>query len=726
VDSRTFGHRWKFMLRQSGALLCGVSMLGIAPAFAQATATGQAATTEQDGDPASIVVTARKRAERVLDIPDSISVFTGDAIRQTRIDTVKDIAVRTPNFSIVEAQQPGVALLTIRGIGQARGGEPPIAVVVDGVQISNAYQITQDLFDIERIEVLKGPQGATYGRNAIGGAINIVTRQPGNELEGFVQGSYGTGDDRRLSAAISGPIVADKLLFRLSGSWRNFDGDIDSDVAPRKREANWQKDLNLRGAVIAKPTETLTVDLRYSRLRTNSGAAFYAPVPAGQSIDTPRPFIGDYPSYARRVLNDASAKIDWDLGSATLTSISAYSKVNSLIVEDLDLTPADGIVANQALRTKNFSQELRLASTGAGPLKWLGGLYFLDVRQKLDTELYLGVDYLPLFGLPSSLAPLLFSQSRTTDHNKAYAAFGQASYRFDGGIEITGALRYDIDDRHQLDRVAAGAPTYDRTFKSLQPKGSISYFFDRDSMVYATIAKGFRSGGFNPLDRITRVYKKEENVNYELGFKTTALDRTVTITGAAFYTDITDRQVYVLDAINAAQTLTNPIPKSHLWGLEAQIVARPAPGFDLDASVGYLTSKITKYDTSVFAGLPSAGDFQGNKLPMMAPFSYSASAQYRIELGDDFALVPRIEVNGSHGAYYWEIDNSDRRKSIDLVNARLTLRHGDLSVTGFVENLFREKYVVEFVPVEFSGASPGDISAAAPGRRFGIQARLNF
>jgi len=135
----------------------------------------------------TIYVTARKRTERLQDIPDSITALTADVIQSADIQNVKDVAVRVPNVSIVEAQQPGVALINIRGVGQARNGEPPVAVVVDGVQISNAYEITQDLFDVERIEVLKGPQGAVYGRNAIGGAINIITKQPTNEMEGFVQ-----------------------------------------------------------------------------------------------------------------------------------------------------------------------------------------------------------------------------------------------------------------------------------------------------------------------------------------------------------------------------------------------------------------------------------------------------------------------------------------------------------------------------------------------------------
>lgn len=715
TNGRVFGYR-------AACLLATAATFGGAPAWAQSA--GEDAVNAGEVD--QIVVTARKREERVQDVPDSISVFTAAALEATRVDNVKDVAVRVPNVSIVEAQQPGVALITIRGVGQARNGEPPIAVVVDGVQLSNAYQITQDLFDIERIEVLKGPQGAVYGRNAIGGAINITTRQATNDFEGFVQGSYGTGQDWRLSGAISGPIVPDKLLFRLAGSLRDFNGDIESVNAPRSKEANWAEDTNIRGSLLFTPSDVVSVDLRYARLETDAGAAWYAAVPPGGDIDEPRPYIGDYPSYAERILNDASAKVDVDLGAAMLTSVTAYSKVSSFIDEELDLSPLDGIIAQQTLKTRNFSQELRLASTGNTAFKWLAGVYYLKTKQKLDTEIFLGADFLPLFGLPPELAPFLLSQSRSTDRNKAYAAFGQVSYRFDAGLELTGALRYDIDDRNQTDRAAPGLPEYDRKFKSFQPKVSATYFFADDRMVYATIAKGFRSGGFNPLDIITRSYDKEENWNYEVGLKTSAFDRKLTLTSAAFYTRITDRQVYTLDIVNSAQTLTNPIPKSEVYGFEAEVIARPAPGFDLAASIGYTDSKIISYDTSVFAGLPSAGDYTGNKLPQMAKFSYAASAQYEFDLSDDMSITPRVELNGSSGAYYWEIDNTDKRGGVSLVNARLTLRKGGLSLAGYVENLFDEDYIVEFVPVEWSGAGAGDLSGAAPGRRWGVQAKMRF
>lgn len=538
---------------------------------------------------------------------------------------------------------------------------------------------------------------------------------------------YGTGEDWRVGVTASGPIVEDRLLARFAGTWRDFDGDIPSLNTPGRDEANAQRDRNFRASLLFLPTDAVTVDLRYSHLDTESGAAWYAPVPDGGSIDEPRPYIGEHPSHAERVLDDASVKVDVDIGSVTLTSITAWSRVDSRIDQELDVLPIQGILATQSLRTDNVSEELRLTSNGSGPLRWMAGLYYLDTHQKLDTQVYLGRDLFPAFGLPPDTpAPLPLSATRSTDDNAAYAAFGQISWRFDSGLELTGGLRYDVDERRQLDRETPGNPRFRETFRSLQPKVSASWHFAGDAMVYATVAKGFRSGGFNPQDRITRVYDKEENWNYEIGAKRSAAGGRVSLSAAAFYTDITDRQVYTLDVINSAQTLSNPIPKSAVYGLEAELLARPLPDLDLAASIGLTDSEIKEYDPSVFAGLPVAGDFRGNKLPQIAEVSYAFSAQYTFRLGGDTRLIPRIELNGSAGDYYWEIDNRDRRGPVHLVNARLTLRRGAFSVTGFVENAFDEDYVIEFIPVEWSGAFAGDISAAAPGRRWGVQARLHF
>lgn len=708
------------MMNKSKALLyvaahgwVGLSGVGVA---ADNATEAPVATVEE------IVVTARKREERLIEVPDSVTALSAGTIESAGVDNIKDVAHMVPNLSIVEAQQPGVSFITIRGVGQVRNGEAPVAVIIDGVQLFSPNQITQDLFDIERIEVLRGPQGAVYGRNAIGGAINIVTRQPSNEMEGRVQVGYGSGKAYTGEAVFSGPIVTDRLLFRIAGAYKDFDGDIDS--ALYGTPVNGEETKNVRLGLLARLSDSTTLDLRASRLDTESGAAWYTFVPPGTSINEPLPVTEDHIGHAERELNDFSAKLDIELPFATLTSISAYSKVRSSVDEDFDFLPLDLLTAQQTLDTHAWSQELRLASSDDSPLKWLVGAYYLDQRHRLDSELYMrpGASFVLVpFPIPS---PMLFSATRATNDNQAYALFGQVSQRFAGNWEWSLGLRQDWDEREQLDRITNGVVS--KTFESLQPKLQLSYFPSRDATVYVSAGKGFRSGGFNPNDRITRIFDAEENWSYEIGAKANLLDGRLGISGAAFLTRTDDRQVYSFDLISAAQIIANPIPKAEIRGIEVETLWRPLNGLELSASLGLLDTEIKEYDPSVYASLPAAGDYTGNKLPMTAHVSYSLAAQYSFTVATDWQVTLRSDFSSAGGDYYWEVDNQDERKTLNLLNLRASLSHGGFTITGFVENASDESYVLEYISQRFSGAPLGNYSMPAPGRRWGVKLAYRF
>lgn len=704
-----------------GRLTMGSAAFSIATmAMAQAPEKAAIDAYEQ---PDQIVVTARKREERLQDVPEAITAFTASAIQAANINNIRDVALNVPNFSIASAEQPGIVLINIRGVGQVRNGEPPVAVVIDGVQLNNVNQFTQDLFDIERIEVLKGPQGAVYGRNAIAGAINIVTRQPTNQFEGMVEGTIGTGTDLRARAAVSGPIVEDKLLFRLSGAVRDFDGDIRN--VTLGRDVNDDESYSFRGSLIVHPSEALTIDIRGSRTENHSGAAWYSFVPPGARRTDLLPVTADIPGKVDRYLHDASVKIDYEMPGVTLTSISAYTRTKFLLNEDFDFLPFDYLSGVQRFKSDAWSQELRLAS-GPGPFNWMTGAYLIKTDQKLDSELYVrpGAGGI-LFPFPIP-APTLFSATRATDDNLAYAFFGQANYSATDQLDLSLGLRYDVDRRKQTDRALPGLPRYRKTFHSFQPKLSATYKLTSDANLYASAGKGFRSGGFNPNARIARVYNAEENWSYEAGFKSSWADRMVTLNGAVFYTRVKDRQIYLFDQLTGAQIITNPIPRSRILGAELEMTARPLAGLDLSLSGGFLDTKITRYDATVFAGLPAAGDFTGNDLPQVPRWSYSAAIQYRIPMGDDTDLTPRVESNGKGGHYYWEVDNRDRRAFVNLVNARLSLRTGQVTLTAYVENLFDKEYLIDVVAQNFSGAPLGDYNQRSWGRRYGLTGRFNF
>ncbi|QEH81046.1 TonB-dependent receptor [Sphingomonas sp. C8-2] len=696
-------------------LLIGVAAAGFAGTMATAPAAAQVVASDQD----ELIVTARKQSENIRDVPDTIQAFSSATLERAGVESVNDLTQMVSGFRIVEAQQPGVVLINIRGIGQVRNGESPVAVVVDGVQQNSPNQITQDLFDIERIEILKGPQGALYGRNAIGGAINIVTREPGDSFGGSAELGYAEGDEFRAKASITAPL-GEKAGFRLAGSYLNRDGQITNSTLGKK--VDFDESWAVRGSLLLKPTETLKIDLRGSYYDQDAGASWYVGGPA----NSPRvPVVGNILGKAGRKLGDVSAKIDLDMGSVALTSVTAWSSVKSDLFEELDWEPQDLAAATQTLDVKAWSEELRLSSNTPGSaLRWMAGLYYLHTDRTLDTAIFLGPD---LTGLPSRV---LGSRLVAKDDNDAYAAFGQINYDIVERLELTAALRYDIDRRRQDDvspPVPAVVPRYKGTYKSLQPKLSLAYSFPGGSLAYATVAKGFRSGGFNSNAVVTREFKKEELWNYELGFKTALADRKLYLNGAVFYTDITDRQVFGLDLSSGpAQFIANPIPKSSVWGAELEVTARPVKGLELSMGASLMDTKINTYDVTVFSGTAARGDFKGNKLNQVPRYTLNAAAQYTADLGGS-SLISRVDVSGWGGDYYWEIDNAQKQKPVWLVNARLTWAVGKIELTGFVKNLFDRRYDVEFVPVNFAGTITGkDLGSASPPRQIGGSVKVRF
>ena len=666
-----------------------------------------------------VVVTSRRREESIESVPDTIQAITAESIEQAGIRSINDVTRQIASFTLVEAQQPGVVLINIRGVGQVRNGEAPVAVVIDGVQQNSPNQITQQLYDVERIEVLKGPQGALYGRNAIGGAINVVTRAPTDELSGHIELTAAEGNEHAAQASVSGPIIEDKLLFRVSGRYEDRDGQITNTTLDRKVDFN--EAWNTRANLLFKASERLTLDLRGWLQRQDAGASYYVP---GAVNANPTAVIGNLLGQGGRDLDDYSLKVEYATDSIVFTSVSAYSKVESALFEELDWLPLDLLSATQVLDTRAWSQEFRLASASSSGRKWTTGLYYLQTDRDLDTEIFLRSD---LTGIP---VPVPLPPTRSTDDNTAWAAFGQIDQPIAERWTLTGAVRYDVDDRDQVDRAPptpAASDRFRKKFTSFQPKASLAYTAAGGTLGYLTVAKGFRSGGFNANAVVTRQFDKEELWNYELGFKTALADRRALLSGAVFYTDITDRQVYGLDlSVGPNQFIANPIPKSHVVGAEIELATRPTPQLDLSLALGVLDTRIDEYDASVFANTLASGDFKGNSLNQTPSYTVNAAAQYVWSLAGGASVRVRTDVSGSGGDYYWEIDNQDKRDAVWLVDLRLAFARGPLTLTAYARNLFDERYEMEFVPVEFSAAVSGDIGAPSLPRQLGVQARWDF
>lgn len=686
------------------------SMSYMAAASLSALAAASPAIAQEQGDQIdeTVVVTARARAENVQKVPDSISVLGADTIEAAGIRSVDDATIFIPNFSLVDAQDAGTVALTIRGIGQVRNGEAPVAIVVDGVQLNSPDMIKQSLFDVERIEVLKGPQGALYGRNAIGGAINITTKVPDNELGGRVSAEYANGDDISIGGAISGAIVPDILRFRIAADYRDFGGVLSNVTLDRK--VDFIEDFNLRARLIFTPADNLTIDLRGTHARLDGGASWYIPLPDNDPNNTNVPIVADVLGHSSRDFDDAALKVEYDFGALTFSSISAYANTDLDLDEDLDWTSAAILGVYQRRQLETLTQEFRLTSPSSQRLRWTAGAFYLDGTRKIDSIFLLSPDA-TASGLPlSDYFPIPIA--RTTEDMKTHAIYAQINYDLTDAIELTAALRYDHDKRTQADRLGA---TDDRSasFDSWQPKLSLNYKLNSDSIVYATLAKGFRSGGFNaPNGAFPLVYKPEITKGVEIGTKNTWLDGRLTFNAAAFYNRFENQQVFILKLAN--QGLVN-VAKTDIWGLEIDSRFKASEHIEIGASLGLLDTKVKDFDgTSLY---------RGNKVPLTYSWSYTAWGQITQPIGDA-ELILRADYTGK-GGNYWHIDNLDKQDDVHLVNARLTLDFGSYSLALFAKNLFNVDYTEEFFSKDFSGGGT-DIRYPGSPRRYGIAATLKF
>jgi iron complex outermembrane receptor protein len=417
-----------------------------------------------------IVVTARRRDEALSDIPASINAFSAEEIRFAGIETPHDFIALTPNVTLVQTQNAGNSFINIRGISQARNSEMSAAVLVDGVLMTNPAQFNQQLFDIEQIEVLRGPQGALYGRNAIGGAITIRTKDPTDEFEGVIELGGESGPGYKVRGSVSGPIT-DTLKFRLSGSYFDTDGNIDNEFLDE--EADPYEDRSARLKLLWDPTDSFSADLRFygSELETQ---ALYFNI-AAEADDTSLDVRVNNPGVNERDMYGFSLKLDLDTDVGTFTSITAYDDLEELLTGDqFNFVPrpesfinndpfgaflrfltgdaATDLSQNQYLEVDAWSQELRFTSPADRALRWIVGGYFIATDRFISTgnQIDRGNGVFPvykkprpsIFVDPTDPSPQLGLLVDEQD-NFAWALFGEVALDLTSQLELAVSLRYD-------------------------------------------------------------------------------------------------------------------------------------------------------------------------------------------------------------------------------------------------------------------------------------------
>jgi iron complex outermembrane receptor protein len=665
-----------------------------------------------------VTVTAQRRAERLQDVPIAVTAFTAAELEARGIGSTRDILPMTPNVTYDESFTVGNSFVSVRGVAQINNADSPVAIVVDGVPQNSQKQLRMELFDVERIEVLKGPQGALYGRNAIGGAINIVTREPSNEFDGWAQVGAGSGNLRSASGAISGPVVEDKLLFRLSSAYKDSDGNIENTFLRKKVDFYESKDIRARFMILA--TDALTIDLRGSFSDIDGGAVMDSSMDPALTGNANRKVLprSDILGTSAREISDATVKLDWHTDIGTLTAITGYTDLAENYYGDLDFcNPLDcpaGIFGlgpqadqRQRLDVTLLSQEVRLASPDDQRLRWIVGGFYLATERNLDTLAHLLVPGMP--GIP------LIANAEEND-NEAYSVFAQVDYDITDRTTLGFSLRYDRDEREQTNAGDPVRPTRSKSFSDVQPRVVIDHKLNGDQLIYATYATGFRSGGFNGVGG--RPFDAETLRNYEIGYKSTWWDHRLRLNAAVFQSRSEDYQFFYIDFDQGGAQVIDNLDKVEFTGAELEWQLQATRYWTLLGAVGLLDSDIKSFDPTLT--VPAE---RGNRTPKTQKSTFSLGSQLQVPLG---SLTGTLRIDyGRWGKKYWHPDNIDVRDPVNMLDLRVSIGNERWTATAWGRNVLDEFYWQDFNAVEF-GAPGVDLGSASPPDTYGIELKYQF
>jgi iron complex outermembrane recepter protein len=756
--------------RWIAALVTGLAVIIAVPTRAQT------APPVPSGDLGEIVVTARKRDETFQSVPITVNVFTAQEIQSAGIESPRDFVAMVPNMTLVETQNVGNSFVTIRGISQARNSEPSVAVLVDGVLETNPYEFTQDLYDIKQIEVLKGPQGALYGRDAIGGAIIITTADPSDHFEGSTRVGVGNGVSEKAQLALSGPLdSAGTLRYRASFNYYNTDGYLQNVYLDRKADPD--RDYSGRLRLVWKPADDFSADLRFMYDRTET-TAYYFVIPRsneanpftdfstpGDANDTTSPIQNNNLGTDNRDILDTALKLDYNPGYGTFTSITDYNHTKEIDTGDAyDFRPVDTSIAfncpscigaaptaaqggpfdesqSQFIDVKTYSQELRFTSPTVSGFSWIAGAYYVHTDRFISTgnlvDRGLGVPAVYQTPLVDPTNPYATNTNVTfladSQSNNAWAVFADATYEFTPQWEIDAAIRYD-DDRRQntTDTPTQFLPTTtahtgevrDATFSAAQPKATLRYKPDDDWTFYGGWSRGFRSGGFNQTG--VGAVAREPSVDVK-GVNDTFNAEIADTTEIGFKSLFLDRRLsvdgdvfytkstngYFFVYIAADSTQNLGNLNADYKGVELSVTARPTDRIDLYAGFGYTDSRITAMaDPTVI----------GNQAPLVSKDTINAGVQYKQPLADDLTGSVRLDYQ-QIGRTWWEPYNITSRDPVNLVDLRMGLQGTQWTLTAWSKNLTNKIYNAEFSPGNVGGA--GFLWRALP-RRYGVDLDYRF
>jgi iron complex outermembrane receptor protein len=678
-----------------------------------------------------IVVTAQKRETRLQDTPLAISAISGEALQKAQISTIQDLAASLPGLDF--ARGPNASILAVRGVGSIDlnvGTESRVATHTDGVYVSRPEQGLNQLFDIERIEYLRGPQGTLYGRNATAGAINIITKDPSSDYEGYLKGAFGSYSTANLGAAVNVPLSS-QWSARMAVDYNRHDGyakDITSG-----RGLNDLESLAVRGKLKydADPV-TLVLAGTYGK-RDDHGGAFSYIEPGSPGVTPIGLVLGGRVAKFTDVATDEygfpstnneyytfSATGEWRVGENDITAIVGYGHADYYFSGETDMTSAPLTRLASLSNSDQYSTELRFHRGNEVYDFIAGGYYF---HEKVHAFIYAPFN-LQLLGAPPPSVFVHGVVSGGDQNATAYAAFTQLRYNITPALYLEGGARYSYERKRAVDgidfnlaqvynlgdplakRLSTPAVEVRESWDSFDPRVTLGYKPSDNVLAYATFSRGFKSGGFN-LGSGGKTFDPERITSYEAGLKLSNPEQRLIANLAAFYYKYDNMQVNRVAADGVTVELINASAAT-IKGLEAEVRWIPEDGWNLGASADFLDSEYDNFQTAdpARAGL-GLQQLAGNRLPQAPKYRFRFDATYTWQVqGGDLSL--RGEGALSSKVYFSPYNTPElSTPSSAEFNAFLTYDTDKYTIQAYGRNLTNYRRLV------FAGTSSGLFSGFA-------------
>jgi iron complex outermembrane receptor protein len=673
----------------------------------------------------TVTVTAQKEPADQQTLPVSVSTLPGEWLEGSRISWISDAVIFSPNTVVTEFTARKLSNPRIRGVG-ASPANPAVTTYIDGVPVLNSNASSIEFAGVEQVEFVRGPQSTLFGRNTLGGIINIASDRPAlSEWRGEVVAPFGNYGAKEVRARVSGPLGG-RIAFAAAAGHAEREGfsvnrltgnDIDS------RSANFGK-----GQLLFAPSSRWETRLIMSGESADDGDYALNDLDAVRA--TPFVIERDFEGYTRRDIFNTTLLNRYEGGRVSVTSTTAWLRWDTDDRTDLDYSPYPVATRQNTEEATQFTQEFRVASapgtavalSSSTALRWQAGvlLFTQDYEQQAVNSL-----------APFALSPFLGFAVRQTSplaalDDAGVGLYGQGTLTFNNALDLTLGARFDHESKdarlETFYEPMIAPPTLvdgDEDFSNVSPQVAVAYRLSGNRMLYASAARGFKAGGFNPASPAgSEAFGEEHTWNVEGGFKTALANGRVLANAAVFFTDWADLQLNLPNPHVPAQFYVANVGSAASRGVEFELMARPASGVDVFSSFGYTHARFGDNTTS------SGVDVSNNTLPLTPDFTFSLGAQVTHALSTQLSLYGRGEL-ASSGAFHYDDANTASQDAYSLVNLRAGVRGRLVFAEAWVRNAFDTRYV----PLAFAypGLAPsGFVGEPGRPRTFGFSAGVTF